>query len=178
MQSSNWLIAGACLGPQAIFKLKRFETIASVGNSIWHLLYVASLLIGVLSSPATFAQSAATAEQPVASGSDPYVGVVADSTVTFIGQEFYRAFSAAWREFALSDRYAIGIFERPSARLGSLVWVEFGNQRIYSVYLSLARKDAIRQTAAAAAQIAYRNVLDLNANQLLFKDPDLGPAEM
>lgn len=108
---------------------------------------------------------------------DPYVGVVSDSTVTFIGQEFYRAFMAVWREQPYAERYSLAIIERPSARLGSMVWIEYANRRIYSTILSPGRRDAVRQSGAEAARIAYRNAVDADAERLLFRDPDLARDE-
>ena len=108
---------------------------------------------------------------------DPYVGVVADGTVTFIGQEFYRAFMTVWREQPLAERYSLAIIERPSARLGSMLWIEYANRRIYSTILSPGRRDAVRQSGAEAAHIAYRNAVDADTERLLFHDPDLARDE-
>lgn len=109
---------------------------------------------------------------------DPYVGVVTDGTVTIFGQEFYRSFTAAWREQPRIDRYSLAVFERPSARWGSLVWVEFANRRVFSAFLSPSRREQIRAAGLDAAQIAYRNVVDSEVERLLIKDPDLAREEL
>lgn len=108
---------------------------------------------------------------------DPYTGFVTDSTVTFVGQEFYRAFVTKWREMPLVDRYVVNIFERPSARWGSLVWVEYSHKRLYSTFLSPARRDAIRASAEYAAQSTYESIVEQDVTRLLFRDADLAPEE-
>lgn len=122
------------------------------------------------------AQPPAEPEAPRAR--DPYIGVIADSTVTFIGQEFYRAFMAAWRELPGSDRYSLAIVERPSARWGSLVWIEYANRRVFGATLSPGRRDTVRELGAQAAGIAYENAVDTDAQRLLFRDPDLARDEL
>lgn len=134
-------------------------------------------------SPPSRAQS--TAAVPNGAGpnvglsrlADPYAGVVLDSTVTFIGQEFYRDFVSLWREQPRSERYSLTVIERPSARWGSLVYVEYMQRRLFTAFLSPGRRDQIRGTAHGAVQAVYQNVVDADIQRLLFKDPDLGPEE-
>jgi curli production assembly/transport component CsgE len=120
------------------------------------------------------APSAAAASS---SRADPYAGVVADGTITFVGQEFYRHFAASWRDQARVERYSLSILERPSARWGSLVWIEFANRRVFSAFLSPGRRDRIRAVAEEAVQTVYQNVVDSEVQRLLFKDPDLAADE-
>lgn len=108
---------------------------------------------------------------------DPYVGVVTDATVTIVGQDFYRAFVTVWREQPLSDRYTLSIVERPSARWGSLVWIEYANRRLYSSFLSPGRRDAVRQSAMDAARQVYQSAVDADVERLIFRDPDLAGDE-
>lgn len=108
---------------------------------------------------------------------DPYVGLVADGTVTFIGQEFYRAFMNTWLELGMTDRYSLSIHERPSARWGSMVWVEFANRRVFSTFLSPGLRASIAETGEQAARQAHQNVVDVDLQRLLFKDPDLAADE-
>jgi curli production assembly/transport component CsgE len=124
-----------------------------------------------------FGQAPAAGPATYTRQGDPYAGLVADSTVTFIGQDFYRAFMSSWREMAMTERYSLSVFERPSARWGSMVWIEFGHRRVFSTVLSPGRRDAIAQSGREAAGIAYQNVVDADVQRLLFKDPDLAPDE-
>lgn len=98
--------------------------------------------------------------------------------MSFIGQEFYRAFMTAWRELPMTERYSLSVQERPSARWGSLVRIEFANRLVFSTFLSPGRRDLIGPAGEQAAQAAYQNVVDADVQRLLFKDPDLGPDEL
>src|SRR4051812_33150819 len=108
---------------------------------------------------------------------DPYSGVVVNQTITLVGHEFYRSFVAAWREMALSERYALTVGERPTPQLGSQVWVEFGRRRVFQASLPPARS-RVAGIGEKAAAIAYENVVQSEAQRLLFKDPDLGADEI
>ena len=108
---------------------------------------------------------------------DAYDGVVVNQTVTLVGHDFYRAFVAAWRDKPLSERYAVTVGERPSVKLGSQVWVEFNRRRVYQSFLPPARA-RVRGVGEQAAEIAYQNVVQSEAQRLLFRDPDLGADEI
>lgn len=108
---------------------------------------------------------------------DAYDGVVVNQTVTLGGHDFYRAFVAAWRDKPLSERYAVTVGERPSVKLGSQVWVEFNRRRVYQSFLPPARA-RVRGIGEQAADAAYQNVVQSEAQRLLFRDPDLGPDEI
>lgn len=109
---------------------------------------------------------------------DPaYEGLVVNQTISSVGHDFYQAFVAAWREMPLNERYALTIGERPSARLGSQVWVEFSQRRIFQAVLPPARA-RIASVGAAAAELVHQRVVDSEVERLLFRDPDLGPDEI
>ena len=108
---------------------------------------------------------------------DPYAGVVLNQTITLIGQDFYQNFVTAWREKPLSERYALSVHERPSVRLGSQVWVEYANRRVFQTFLPPARARA-REAGVDAVEAAYQNIMDTDVLNLLFRDPDLGPDEL
>lgn len=105
-----------------------------------------------------------------------YAGVVSNHTISFTGQEFYRAFVAAWRDRELTDRYNISVKERPSARWGSLVWVEYSNRAVFQAFLSPARAN-VKEAAERAVEVAHRNVVESEVQRLLFREPDLGTDE-
>jgi curli production assembly/transport component CsgE len=105
-----------------------------------------------------------------------YEGVVANQTITIVAQDFYQYFVTAWRDKPLSERYALSIHERPSARWGSQVWVEYANRKIFQTFLPPAR-NRIKDLSLEAVELAYQNIVELDVVNLLFKDPDLGPDE-
>lgn len=111
-------------------------------------------------------------------GPDPYAGVVSDSTITFIGREFYREFVASWRDQAQADQFSLAIHERPSARWGSLVWVEHSSKPLFRVFLSPGHRDFIRPAAREATQVVYRKVIADALERQFGTDPDLAPDEL
>jgi curli production assembly/transport component CsgE len=107
---------------------------------------------------------------------ESYAGVVTNQTITVGGQEFYQNFIAAWRDKELSDRYTLSIHERPSARWGSQVWIEFAQRRVFQANLSPSRS-ALKAMSEQAVEIAYQNIVDADIQRLLFRDRDLAADE-
>ena len=103
-------------------------------------------------------------------------GIVTSQPITVAGHEFCRAFITAWLDKPGSDRYTIAIRERPSARWGTQVWVEYGPRRVLQVQLPPART-ALRELGENAAESAYRAVLDAERQRTLILDADLAPDE-
>jgi curli production assembly/transport component CsgE len=108
---------------------------------------------------------------------DSLGGIVTNQTLTLVGQDFYEFFSESWRDQPLSERYIVSIHERPSARWGSLVWVEFEQGRVFEAFLPPARVD-VKVVAQRAADTAYQNVVQADIARLLFHDADLAADEM
>lgn len=113
-------------------------------------------------------------EEPL---SDSLGGVVTTDTVTLAGQDFYSAFARVWSANPLSDRYIVSVHERPSARYGSLVWVQFEQRRVFQAFLPIARSN-VRAVAESAAAIALQNVMQADLTKLLFRDADLASDEL
>ena len=106
-----------------------------------------------------------------------YGGVIVNQTVTVAGQDFYQHFVALWRDKPNSERYAVSVHERPSARWGSQVWVEYAQQRVFQAALPSMRA-SVQAVSEQAVDLAYQNVMDADVQRLLFRDRDIGPDEM
>jgi curli production assembly/transport component CsgE len=106
-----------------------------------------------------------------------YGGVVVNQTVTVAGQDFYQYFVSAWRDRDMSERFAISIRERPSARWGSLVWIEYAERRIFQAQLPTGRA-GIKALSEQAVDFAYQKLADAEVERLLFRDPDFGSDEI
>ena len=104
-------------------------------------------------------------------------GVVTNQTITVAGYEFYRHFVTAWRDIELSERFVISVHERPSAGRGSLVWVEYGQQRIFQSYLPAARA-SIQPLSERAVALAQQRIIDMEVEHILFRNADLGADEI
>lgn len=107
---------------------------------------------------------------------DPLTGIVINRTVTVQGHEFYRFFSNRWREFSEANPFTITVFERPSARWGSEIWVEYRNQRMYHAFLSPSRSST-KKSSEIAVEAVIENVNKSEIERLLTNNPDLGPEE-
>lgn len=108
---------------------------------------------------------------------DPLAGVVVNRTVTVLGKDFYQYFTAIWRQKDVSSQFSISIHERPSARFGSEIWVQFGQKRMFHTFLPPARS-ATKKISAMAVNMVYENIKNSEVERLMVKSPDLGPEEM
>lgn len=108
---------------------------------------------------------------------DPLTGIVINRTITVLGKDFYHYFVTAWRELDGKNTYTITIFERPSARFGSEVWVEYRRIRMFHMFMSPARQ-AARETGETAARTVYESITENEVQRALFKSPDLAEEEL
>lgn len=106
-----------------------------------------------------------------------YGGLVTNQTITVAGQDFYQHFVAAWQELAVSERFAISIHERPSARWGSQVWIEFSQRRILQFALPAGRS-GIRAISEQAVAVVQQRIIDAEVERALFRNADLGADEI
>lgn len=103
-------------------------------------------------------------------------GLVVGQTVTQNGRAFYDSFATAWAEKDESGRFTVTVIERPTARLGSQMFVDYGNRRIVQVFLPPNRALIPALGADAAAQV-FQAILDYQLAQF-FGDPDMGRDEL
>lgn len=101
-------------------------------------------------------------------------GFIVDRTATNFGAQFVRFFAEAWRELDGTEGVDVTIVERPSARYGSLVWVEHNGRPLVRAFLYAGRSATIGPTAVTAARQVARQVADDALAAALLRDPDLG----
>jgi curli production assembly/transport component CsgE len=100
-------------------------------------------------------------------------GFIVDRTITHFGAEFLRQFSLSWRELPGTEEFDVAVFERPTARQGSLVWVEHNHRPIARAYLYAGRAANVRPIAVATADYVAKELADDVLAGALFNDPDL-----
>jgi len=100
-------------------------------------------------------------------------GFLVDRTITQFGGEFMRVFSQTWRALPGTQEFDVTVIERPTARYGSLVWVEYNNRPVARAFLYAGRSTAIRPIAVAAAEYVAGKLADEALASQLFQDPDL-----
>jgi curli production assembly/transport component CsgE len=103
-------------------------------------------------------------------------GIVTSRAITVAGHEFASYFIAAWRDKPDSERYALAIHERPSARLGSQVRIEFAQRPVFQVRLPPSRA-ALKALGENAAELTYQAVMAADAERVLIDDVDLARDE-
>ena len=104
-------------------------------------------------------------------------GVVTSQAITVAGHDFCQYFIAAWREKEGSERFTLAIVERPSARRGSEVRIDFAQRRVFETRLPAARA-AIKSLSEDAAERTWQAVLDADAERKRINDADLAPDEL
>ena len=106
-------------------------------------------------------------------GLEQATGFIVDRTVTHFGGEFMRHFSQAFRGMPGTEEFDVTVFERPTARQGSLVWVEHNHRPIARAYLYAGRSSNIQPIAEATADYVAKRLADDVLAGALFEDPDL-----
>ena len=132
----------------------------------WLLMAPLCLLAAAHAGPARAAKA----------GVDEAWGIVTSQAVTVAGHEFSRYFIARWSDKPGSGRYTIAIHERPSARWGSQVWVEFGQRRVYQAQLPPARAQ-LQALGESAADNVYQGIVEIERQRPFIHDADLAPDE-
>jgi curli production assembly/transport component CsgE len=118
---------------------------------------------------------------PAAAQDDPSLqadatGIVTNRAITVAGREFFEHFMVAWRDKPDSERYALAIHERASARLGSQVRIEFAQRPVFQVRLPPSRA-ALKSLGENAAELTYQAVIAADAERVLIDDVDLARDE-
>jgi len=110
-------------------------------------------------------------------GEQDFPGSMVNQTFSLIGQEFFRNFSGKWLEDYASSKISLAIYERPSARWGSMVWVEHRFVKVFQTFLTPGRS-RVKEIADAAASSVYQKIVDEELDRSnLFVDPDMGKVE-
>lgn len=98
---------------------------------------------------------------------DELKGFIVNQTITHIGHQFYRAFCDRLRDISQLD-FNLVVRERPSARWGSLVWVEYEGGTVYRQFLS--PNTAELQAVAYAAADEVRETVTRRRLEMLLQD--------
>ena len=103
-------------------------------------------------------------------------GIVINQTMTVTGQEFFKQFYALWNDKPLLDFFAITVRERPSARRGNRIVIEYAQRTLFETSLPSSRA-GIQSISERAVQISYDSMVDTAVQRLLFREQDLAADE-
>lgn len=102
-------------------------------------------------------------------------GIVTDQTITLPAKRFYDEFMSSWRNLDEKSRFTLSISERPSARWGSQVFVDYGSHRLFQAMLP-PNPDRIRDIARVAVQQVLQAIVSSQIADAMH-DPDLARDE-
>jgi curli production assembly/transport component CsgE len=151
---------------------------SAVAHGLRATMSLAPVLIATCCMPA-LAQLTRENDRPIEHRglADLAGGLVLDATVTVLGREFFTAYADAWRELDTEQRYSITIQEIPTARFGSTLRVQARGRVAYQSLLRPNRQ-AARELAPVVAAEIFNGLLRTEAEEALFRDPDLGREEL
>lgn len=112
----------------------------------------------------------------VARGEEEIMGFIVDYTISHIGHEFYRSFSERLRDTSKLD-FNLVVRERPDARWGSLIWVEYEQRMLYREFLPPNTAE-LKSTAYAAADLVLEAIAQQKLQRLLQDTYDLEKDEI
>ncbi|MFJ4445427.1 curli production assembly/transport protein CsgE [Pseudomonas sp. NPDC089422] len=129
-----------------------------------HALYLCLLLAGGLPGAA------------MADAEDEMKGFIVDNTISHIGHDFYYYFADRLRATSRLD-FNLVVRERPDARWGSLVTVEFDRDVLYRRFLP-PNVTQLKEEAVAAADLVKQEVIQRKLQRLLQDTTDLDRDEL
>lgn len=114
--------------------------------------------------------------QAHADAEDEMKGFIVDETISHIGHDFYRYFSERLRDSTPLD-FNLVVRERPSARWGSLVWVENRQRVVHREFLPPNTAE-LKPVAYAAANRVAEAVVRQRLEMLLQDTTDIDKDEL
>ena len=99
-------------------------------------------------------------------------GMVLGQTVTVAGQDFFLYFVSLWRDKSISERVLIMVRERPSARTGSVIWIEHQGHRLLQFALPASR-GFLRGLSEQAVEQLWQRLTEAEIDASLDHDSEL-----
>ena len=107
---------------------------------------------------------------------DEMMGFIVDDTISHIGHDFYYSFSERLRDTSPMD-FNLVVRERPSARWGSLVTVEYQQRLVYRRFLAPNTVE-LKDEAYEAADLVRGQIVQRKLETLLQDTTDLERDEL
>ncbi|HCP55983.1 MAG TPA: curli production assembly/transport protein CsgE [Pseudomonas sp.] len=111
-----------------------------------------------------------------ASSEDELKGFIVDNSISNIGHEFYRFFTERLRDTSRMD-FNLVVRERPSARWGSLIWIEYEGRILYRRFLAPNTAE-LQPTAYEAADFIQEEITRQKIEYLLQDTIDMDKDEL
>ena len=107
---------------------------------------------------------------------DEMAGFIIDNTISHVGHDFYYYFADRMRAISRMD-FNLVVRERPSARWGSLVTVEYERRLVYRRFLA-PNTTELKDTAVEAADLVKAQISQRRLETLLQDTTDLEKDEL
>ena len=107
---------------------------------------------------------------------DEMAGFIIDNTISHVGHDFYYYFADRMRAISRMD-FNLVVRERPDARWGSLVTVEFEREVVYRRFLP-PNTTELKDEAVAAADLVKQQIIQRKLQRLLQDTTDLERDEL
>ncbi|CAH0992675.1 Curli production assembly/transport component CsgE [Sinobacterium norvegicum] len=95
---------------------------------------------------------------------DDFGGIIINRTITTAGHRFYRQLTDYRRLNYPEDPHNFTVFERPSARWGSLVWIEYNGKTLFRTFMNPGKSQP-EEVAMQAAQQITREFQKIQLNE-------------
>ena len=112
----------------------------------------------------------------MADAEDEMKGFIVDNTISHIGHDFYYYFADRLRATSRLD-FNLVVRDRPDARWGSLVTVEFESEVMYRRFLP-PNTTELKDEAVAAADLVKQQIIQRKLQRLLQDTTDLERDEL
>lgn len=107
---------------------------------------------------------------------DEMMGFIVDNTISHIGHNFYYEFTDRLRATSRLD-FNLVVKERPDARWGSLVTVEYEREVLYRRFLP-PNTTQLKEEAVEAADLVKQQIIERKLQRLLQDTTDLERDEL
>ncbi|MGL5006575.1 MAG: curli production assembly/transport protein CsgE [Plesiomonas sp.] len=100
-------------------------------------------------------------------------GLITNRTITPVGHDFYRLFSEKWQA---SDHINLTIYEKPSARWGSIITIKNEQNTLFRTVLFPSKK-SLDKSVNQAVNITADNLAKIMFDKALLNTDELAPDE-
>jgi len=144
---------------------------APLCGGLWRAL-VAGLLGCALAFILVDAHAEAELRRPPTDPDHGLTGVVTDHTITHQGRRFFQAFFDAWLDQPNHEGVSLTVSEKPSARWGSLILIEYRQETVFKSFVQPGRQE-VEALGRQAARVVSERVAREQIEQVLMINPDL-----
>jgi curli production assembly/transport component CsgE len=108
---------------------------------------------------------------------DEIEGLILDRTITVLGHDFFQSFASYWRLNYPDNTTTFSIVERPTARFGSEIWIDFRGNKISRLFLSPSRSK-VKDIAENVAENVNTTITQIKLTEMLRDTFDMDKGEL